>query len=60
MSVFRCASCDLNYCTTCDGGIDACKTCCMGPLCDDCASDHETEHLATEEEKARARKEEDA
>lgn len=48
MTVYKCEGCDLHYCTDCDGGVDQCESCRVGPLCDDCAADHVVEHKAEE------------
>lgn len=51
-AIYRCVLCELHYCADCDGGQDTCGLdgCSLGPLCDDCAEEHEAEH--EEEERA--------
>jgi len=47
-NIYKCAGCDMHYCVNCDGGVDQCDGCRVGPLCDDCAADHVVEHKAEE------------
>lgn len=46
---YQCKGCRQHYCVECEGGLDACPECSVGPFCDDCAIKHRASHDAEEE-----------
>lgn len=50
MAVYRCTSCEQQYCDSCEPGEDMCIVCGTGPRCDDCAYEHEAYEQARADE----------
>lgn len=49
-TIYECVECDLRYCVNCDGGQDTCASCHRGPMCEECAADHDADHAQEERE----------
>ena len=47
--VYQCIECEQHFCCSCEPGVDQCEECHLGPLCPDCAVEHDEGHRAERE-----------